>query len=143
ATKNAALCSALGEYLERLSTNYFYSDFYLGVDIAHDEFVHYPSEKWFLAGPDDSIPAGLMDEQMLALYGQNGELRFSHLYDMNSGNKERGVVAVPFVRQSDQQTVYVPVNLIANLFASNGMSAGNSIYEARVQALSEIFERAV
>src|SRR5690606_31830632 len=80
ASKNAALCSALGEYLERLSTNYFYSDFYLGVDIAHDEFVHYPSEKWFLAGPDDSIPAGLMDEQMLALYGQNGELRFSHLY---------------------------------------------------------------
>lgn len=143
ATKLAALCSALGEYMERLSTNYFYSDFYLGEDIANSEFVHYPDEKWFQPGPNDSIPQGLMDETFLRYYSNNGELRFSHLYDTNSGHKERGVVAVPFIRQSDKQTVYVPVNLIANLFVSNGMSAGNTIYEARVQALSEIFERAV
>ena len=47
ATKDAALCSALGEYLERLSTNYFYNDYYLGEDIGEGEFVHYPNEKWF------------------------------------------------------------------------------------------------
>jgi ribosomal protein S12 methylthiotransferase accessory factor len=143
ATKAAALCSALGEYLERLSTNYFYSDFYLGQQIAEGEFVHYPREKWFKAGPKDSIPAGLMDQHLLDVYGNDGELRFSHLHDTNSGALERGVCALPFVRQSDQQTVYVPVNLIANIFVSNGMSAGNTIEEARVQALSEIFERAV
>jgi ribosomal protein S12 methylthiotransferase accessory factor len=143
ASKNAALCSALGEYLERISTNYFYSDFYLGEELANSSFVHYPNEKWFRPGPNDTIPKGLMDEHLLKIYGQNGELKFSHLYDTNSGNTKRGVVALPFVRQSDQQTVYVPVNLIANLFVSNGMSAGNTIPEARVQALSEIFERAV
>lgn len=143
ASKNAALCSALGEYLERISTNYFYSDFYLGDELANSSFVHYPNEKWFQPGPNDTIPKGLMDEHLLRIYGQNGELKFSHLYDTNSGNTKRGVVALPFVRQSDQQTVYVPVNLIANLFVSNGMSAGNTIPEARVQALSEIFERAL
>ena len=143
ATKNAALCSALGEYLERISTNYFYSDFYLGEEISNAEFVHYPQEKWFKAGPKDSIPKGLMDEYLRKIYGNDGELKFSHLYDTNSGNKERGVVALPFVRQSDKQTVYIPVNLIANIYVSNGMSAGNTIPEARVQALSEIFERAV
>lgn len=143
ATKAAALCSALGEYLERLSTNYFYSDFYLGQQIAEGEYVHYPTEKWFKAGPNDSIPADLMDQHLLDVYGNNGELRFSHLHDTNSGVLERGVCALPFVRQSDQQTVYVPVNLIANIFVSNGMSAGNTIAEARVQAVSEIFERAV
>lgn len=142
-TKNAALCSALGEYIERISTNYFYSDFYLGEKIAHDEFVHYPSEKWFKGDSTDSIPEGLMDERLLDIYGNGGELKLSHLFDTNSGNKERGVCALPFVRQSDQKTVYIPVNLIANIFVSNGMSAGNTIYEARVQALSEIFERAV
>ena len=142
-SKNAALCSALGEYLERISTNYFYSDFFLGDEVAQSEFVHYPSEKWFSPGPDDTIPQGLMDEHMLEIYGQDGELKFSHLYDTNSGRRERGVCALPFVRQSDQKTVFVPVNLIANLFVSNGMSAGNTIHEARVQALSEIFERAV
>lgn len=143
ASKNAALCSALGEYLERISTNYFYSDYYLGEEIAKSDFVHYPNEKWFKPGADDSLPEGLMDENFLNYYHNDGELRFSHLYDTNSGNTERGLCAIPFVRQSDKETIYVPVNLIANLFVSNGMSAGNTINEARVQALSEIFERAV
>jgi ribosomal protein S12 methylthiotransferase accessory factor len=35
------------------------------------------------------------------------------------------------------------MNIIGNLYVSNGMSAGNTITEARVQALSEIFERSV
>jgi ribosomal protein S12 methylthiotransferase accessory factor len=56
---------------------------------------------------------------------------------------ERGVCALPFVRQSDQEVVYFPVNLIENLFVSNGMSAGNTLAETQVQCLSEIFERAV
>ena len=137
ATKAAALCSALGEYLERLSTNYFYSDFYLPVD---GEFVHYPQEKWFTS-PDDSIPQGLMDKHLLEVYGNQGELKLSNLVDTNS--ERVGVCALPFVRQSDQKTVFIPVNLIANIFVSNGMSAGNTLMEARVQALSEIFERAV
>jgi ribosomal protein S12 methylthiotransferase accessory factor len=47
------------------------------------------------------------------------------------------------VRQSDGETVYFPSNLIENLYASNGMSAGNTLAEAQVQCLSEIFERAV
>jgi len=41
----------------------------------------------------------------------------------------------------DGQTVLYPVNLIGNLYVSNGMSAGNTLMEARTQALSEIFER--
>ena len=47
------------------------------------------------------------------------------------------------MRQSDGEVVYFPSNLIENLFVSNGMSAGNTLAEAQVQCLSEIFERAV
>jgi len=47
------------------------------------------------------------------------------------------------VRQSDGEVVYFPSNLIENLYLSNGMSAGNTLAEAQVQCLSEIFERAV
>ncbi|MEX0798291.1 MAG: OsmC domain/YcaO domain-containing protein [Bacteriovoracaceae bacterium] len=143
ATKDAALCSALGEYLERISNNYFYSDYYLGEEIANGDFVHYPSEKWFKPNADDSLPEGLMDETLLAAYNKEGELQASHLIDTNSGNNERGICALPYQRQSDKETVYIPANLIGNLFVSNGMSAGNTIHEARVQCLSEIFERAV
>lgn len=143
ATKKAALCSALGEYLERLSTNYFYNDYYLGKESAQADFVHYPNEKWFSPNPSPELPEGLMDNYLLNIYNPEGELKFDHLIDTNSGNTQRGICALPYIRQSDQEVVYIPVNLIGNLFVSNGMSAGNSRYEARVQAISEIFERAV
>ena len=141
-TKEAALCSALGEYLERISCNYFYSDYYLGSEISNEKFVHYPDEKWFpLKG--DSIDPDLMDDYLKKIYHLDGQLKSNHLIETNSGNISRGICALPFIRQSDHHSIYIPVNLIANLYVSNGMSAGNSKYEARVQCLSEIFERAV
>ena len=143
ASKESALCSALGEYIERISCNFFYNDYYFGEEIAHSDFVHYPNEKWFKAGPDDALPEGLLDEHCLNLYNPEDDLRASHLIDTNSGLVERGICALPFTRSSDQKTVYFPSNLIENLFVSNGMSAGNTLYEAQVQCLSEIFERAV
>ena len=142
-TKESALCSALGEYIERMSCNFFYNDYYFGEEIANSKFVHYPNEKWFKAGPDDALPEGLMDEKCLRLYNPDNELRASHLIDTNSGHSERGICALPFTRNSDLETVYFPSNLLENIFVSNGMSAGNNLYEAKVQCLSEIFERAV
>lgn len=142
-TKQSALCSALGEFIERLNCNFFYNDQYFGEALANAEFVHYPNERWFQPGPDDALPAGLLDDHCWAIYNPDGELRGSHLIDTNSGNVERGICAIPYVRQSDGQTVYFPSNLIENLFLSNGMSAGNNPHEAHVQCLSEIFERAV
>ena len=143
ATKESALCSALGEYIERMSCNFFYNDYYFGEEIANSKFVHYPDEKWFKAGAEDALPEGLMDEKCLQLYNPDGELRASHLIDTNSGLTDHGICALPFTRSSDQETVYFPSNLIENLFVSNGMSAGNNLYEAKVQCLSEIFERAI
>ncbi|OPX55861.1 ribosomal protein S12 methylthiotransferase accessory factor [Oceanospirillum multiglobuliferum] len=143
ATKESALCSALGEFIERLNCNFFYNDQYFGEEIANSEFVHYPFEKWFKAGPRNALPEGLLDDYCLSIYNAEGDLRASHLIDTNSGNTERGICAIPYVRQSDGETVYFPSNLIENLFLSNGMSAGNNIHEAQVQCLSEIFERAV
>ncbi|KEF32644.1 Putative cytoplasmic protein [Marinobacter nitratireducens] len=143
ATKESALCSALGEFIERLNCNFFYNDQYFGEEIANADFVHYPEEKWFKPGPEDELPEGILDEHCLAIYNPDGELRGSNLIDTNSGRVDRGICALPFVRQSDGETIYFPSNLVENLFLSNGMSAGNTQYEAQVQCLSEIFERAV
>jgi ribosomal protein S12 methylthiotransferase accessory factor len=142
-TKESALASALGEYIERLNCNHFYNDQYWGEDIANAPFVHYPDERWFKPGARDALPAGILDAHCLAIYNADGELRGSHLYDTNSGNVKRGICSLPYVRQSDGEVVYFPSNLIDNLFLSNGMSAGNTLVEAQVQCLSEIFERAV
>ena len=142
-TKESALASALGEFIERLNCNFFYNDQFWGEEIANAEFVHYPEEKWFKPGENDELPQGILDEYCLEIYNPDDELLGSHLYDTNSGNTERGICALPFIRQSDAETVYIPSNLIENLFLSNGMSAGNTLAEAQVQCLSEIFERAV
>lgn len=142
-TKESALASALGEFIERLNCNFFYNDQFWGEEIANAEFVHYPDEKWFKPGPNGELPKEILDEYCLEIYDPEKELLGTHLYDTNSGNIERGICSLPFVRQSDGETVYFPSNLIENLYLSNGMSAGNTLEEAQVQCLSEIFERAV
>ncbi len=111
--------------------------------MANAAFVHYPNERWFQPGADNALPAGILDDYCVGIYNPDGELRGAHLIDTNSGNVQRGICSLPFVRQSDGAVVYFPSNLIENLFASNGMSAGNTLAEAQVQCLSEIFERAV
>ena len=143
ATKESALASALGEYIERLSNNHFYAGSFWGEDLANASFVHYPNERWFQSGPKDALPAEILDAYSLQIYNPDGELRASHLVDTNSGNVVRGICSLPYERQSDGEIIYFPSNLIENLYGSNGMSAGNTLAEAQVQCLSEIFERAV
>jgi len=141
-SEKACLASALGEYFERLSCNYFFADFYLGEKHSNSEFVHYPNEKWFDATGEE-MPAGLMDESLWQHFDPNNELTPDQLFDTNSGSGERGICAVPYQRLRDNEPVYIPINVIGNIFVSNGMSAGNTQNEARVQGLSEVFERYV
>jgi len=141
-TKKSCLASALGEYFERLSCNYFFADFYLGEDFAKAEFVHYPNERWFKAeGTSDELPDGLLDEKLWAYYDPDKELTASKIFDTNSGTGERGICACPYHRQRDGKSIWFPINIIGNSYVSNGMSAGNTKNEARVQSLSEVFER--
>lgn len=142
ATKKACLASALGEYFERLSCNYFFADFYLGEDFAQGEFVHYPDERWFPTD-SDTMPSELLNDELWDFYDPERALSPQQLFDTNSGTGERGICALPYVCQRDNKTVWFPVSIIGNLYVSNGMSAGNTKNEARVQALSEVFERYV
>ncbi len=142
ASEKACLASALGEYFERLSTNYFFADFYLGREIARGDFVHYPDERWFDPA-DPAFRERVLTPELWRHYDPEDEIDPAALFDTNSGAGERGICCLPYRRHGDDATVWFPVNVIANLYVSNGMSAGNSANEARVQALSEIFERAI
>lgn len=140
ASKLAARASALGEYFERLGTNYLWTDFYLGENIANANWVHYPNEQWFAVDGDD-WPSAILTPELQQFYNPEGTVPASQLVDLNSGNQERGICTIPYTRLSDGKTVLFPVNLIGNIYVSNGMSAGNTMMEARTQALAEIFER--
>jgi ribosomal protein S12 methylthiotransferase accessory factor len=141
ATKLACMASALGEFFERLSTNYFWTHFYLGPTVAAMPFVHYPQEKWFAPPKNGKWPKEILNPKLHQFYNPDSSIHNSLLIDFNSGNADRGICAIPYVRQSDSAVTYIPVNIIGNLYVSNGMSAGNTPKEARTQALSEIFER--
>ncbi|MEO6983790.1 MAG: 30S ribosomal protein S12 methylthiotransferase accessory factor YcaO [Paralcaligenes sp.] len=141
ATELAARASAYGEFFERLSTHYFWTHFYLGETRANRPFVHYPQERWFAPSSDGKWPDEMLNPQLHALYNPEGEIDADVLVDLNSGHVERGICTLPYTRLRDGAQVYIPVNIIGNLYVSNGMAAGNTLMEARTQALSEIFER--
>ncbi len=126
----ASMASALGEYIERLQTNHFFADFYL----PHRRY--YPDEVAFDLG------GNYLNNALRQVYDPDDELSEEDLIDFNSDYQDK-IVSLPFVSYSTKESVYFPLNLLNNLYASNGLAAGNTPQEAQVQALSEIFERYV
>ncbi|MET3133264.1 ribosomal protein S12 methylthiotransferase accessory factor [Oxalobacteraceae bacterium GrIS 1.11] len=143
ATELAARASAYGEFFERLGTHYFWTHFYLGETRAKRPFVHYPQERWFAPTEDGQWPAEMLNPELHAFYNPDSEIDGEVLVDLNSGNVERGICTLPYTCLRDESVAYIPVNIIGNLYVSNGMAAGNTLMEARTQALSEIFERSI
>ncbi len=144
ASQKAALASALGEFCERLATNYYFADYYLGKNWhAKHGFVHYPQEKWLPLSENIAQNAEFLSPELKKHYDPNNEIAVDTLLDLQSANENSGVALLPFVRETDQATVYIPQSIIHNLYVSNGLSAGNTFSEAKVQGLSEVFERFV
>ena len=107
ASQLAARASALGEYFERLSTNYFWTHFYLGEKIANKDFVHYPNEQW-IPLKSDKWPTELLTPELQQFYNPEGTCPASNLIDLNSGNKKRGICAIPYTRLRDGKSVLFP-----------------------------------
>ena len=124
----ASMASALGEYIERLQTNNFFVDFHL------PNRKYYPDEIAFEFG------GAYLNDELRLLYDANEDLNDEDLVDYNSDYEDK-IVALPFTKQSDGEIVYIPINILNNLYLSNGLATGNTPQEAQVQALSEIFER--
>jgi ribosomal protein S12 methylthiotransferase accessory factor len=125
---DASMASALGEYIERLQTNNFFIDFHLG------KRKYYPDEVAFAFG------GAYLNDALRQMYDPDGELTDEDLVDFNSDYDDK-IVALPFSKRSTGETVYFPLNILSNLYVSNGLATGNTPQEAQVQALSEIFER--
>lgn len=143
ASRKATLASALGEFFERLETNYFFSDFYLESKLIQPrndqawvkEGLYFPNEKVFsLANYRDCLTPKLWQ-----VYDPDQQLKAEDLLSLNDATDD--IRCLPLTEASSGKTVYFPMNLFSNLYASNGLSAGNTDEEAMVQGLSEVFER--
>ncbi|MFP4252113.1 MAG: YcaO-like family protein [Guyparkeria sp.] len=144
ATREAAFASALGEFVERLASQYFFADFHWHRESASVDgcTLHDPAERWFTIKAPGERPEGLLDDRLWSFYGGDGVETSADWGDLNSGVRD-GICALPFVRQRDGKTIYFPVNVVGNLYVSNGLSAGNTLAETHTQGLSEVFERSV
>lgn len=120
--------SALGEHIERLQTNNCFIDFHL------PNRAYYPDQKVFEFGGEYLSPS------LHVIYNPSDELSHEDFVDFNSDYEDK-IVALPFQSVFSQEKVYIPLNILSNLYVSNGLASGNTPDEAKVQALSEIFER--
>lgn len=135
ASEKACWASGLGEFIERLTTNYFFSDFYLGNRENSEDWLYYPNEKQ-LALEDFRE---CLTPELWALYDPENEWDAESLLSFN--DDADFIRAIEMLESGTGNKVYFPMNLFSNLYASNGLSAGNTLEEAKVQGLSEIFER--
>jgi ribosomal protein S12 methylthiotransferase accessory factor len=79
----------------------------------------------------------------MPLFGKTAQDVSDDLLEKMSFGQEEGVGTAPFYAVKARETVYLPEDIIKYFTGSNGMAAGNSLEEAIVQGLSEIFERYV
>ncbi|UQB43384.1 YcaO-like family protein [Thiomicrospira microaerophila] len=136
ASRKATLASALGEFLERLSTHYFFSDYYLEPALENKQaWLYYPNEKAF----EQQDYKQCLNPALWSIYDPHQEIQAEHLLSFNDNSDM--IRALEMRHAANDEVIYVPMNLLSNLYASNGLSAGNSRFEAAVQGLSEIFER--
>ena len=126
----ASIASAYGEYIERLQTNNFFIDFYL------PNRIYYPDAVAF------DFKGNYLNKELKKIYNPNKDLEEKDLVDFNSDYMDK-ILALPFINQTNNEQTYIPINILSNLFVSNGLATGNTPNEAKVQALSEIFERYV
>lgn len=151
-SREACLAGALGEFFERLATNFYFSDYFLDnskTAATAPDFLFYPDEQWFPCSPEEPPPAEnrhgveLFGDGLRQFYDPDDQLTAADLADHNSDPGRGGICALPFTNLETGQKIFLPVGVLNNLYVSNGMAAGNSATEASAQALAEILERHV
>jgi ribosomal protein S12 methylthiotransferase accessory factor len=83
---------------------------------------------------------GYLNNELMGIYDPTRELSMDELIDFNSDYEDK-IVALPFKKLSSDEVIYFPINILSNLYVSNGLATGNTTQEAQVQSLSEILER--
>ncbi len=139
-----ATASAYAELMERMNN---------GILTMTDKSDDMSGETGFREFPDEKLmtPAEILahpdpfTERALPLFGAKdycSQLRFLNTITSMYGEGNRKIPCVPFADPTENRILYLPHPLVLMITGSNGMAAGNTLEEAMVQGLSEIFERA-
>jgi len=140
-TREYATASAYAELIERVQNLHFIG-YGLGATnkSSSEEFIVAPDE--ININKEDLIQTNFF--RMICPEGETERLciALSKLEEETYGNRH-SFLSLPFFDIDSLAAVPLPYNLYRFIYGSNGMSAGNTIEEAIVQAISEIMERYV
>lgn len=137
-TKDSAIVSAYCEFLERLISGFFFYDYTFEHIKYNDNFLSSDEVKVSSEDYKDII----LNNDLWRFYDPDKDLEFHNLIDSNSLFNDT-ILTLPFYSFDKTERVLFPLELVKNIYASNGLSVGNSKKEAMVQGLSECIERGV
>jgi len=118
-----ALNSAYGEMCERILTRNFLEEYYINS-----------------LYPEAIVTDRFLNDKLKEFYKIH-ELEKEELIDFNSDVFD--ILSIPFTNPKSGEIVYFPINIIQNLYASNGMAFYNDLKKAYYNAKTEIIERFV
>ncbi len=141
-TEELARASAYGEFIERLQGGLF---FYKFQSLVREESMNIhafaPDAKYMTVEElfenaewvdlvVESCNSPSVDRDTVAEYCK--------VYSLSSDGR---ILAVPFYSIFEKRSVYLPINFVDQIYATNGCCVGNTKEEAWVHALSEMMER--
>jgi ribosomal protein S12 methylthiotransferase accessory factor len=141
-----ASASGYAELMERIQNNILTFASFRPRVREHGDFCAFPDEK--------SVPVTELIEQndpyLALLFEKLGcndpiskqviMMNYAGMFEKRNDGK---IMAVPFADITDGKVVYLPIDVVMSVCGSNGMAAGNTIEEAIVQGMSEVYERYV
>ncbi|MGL1891888.1 MAG: YcaO-like family protein [Spirochaetaceae bacterium] len=139
-TKENAIASAYCEFLERLGTGYFFSDYAIDGLFDNNKWIYSPDE--VKVKKSKEFKENILNKKLWSFYDPENLLDYEQLIDSGCCNPEV-LITLPFNNSFDNSDTLFPIELLRNLYASNGLSAGNSETETLTQGLSECIERGV
>ena len=141
-TKELARASAYGEFIERLQGGLF---FYKFQSLVREESMNIhafaPDAKYMTVEElfKDAEWVDLVVESCNSpLVDRDTVAEYCKVYSLSTDGK---ILAVPFYSVFEKKSVYLPINFVDQIYATNGCCVGNTKEEAWVHALSEMMER--
>ncbi|GAB6044677.1 hypothetical protein JCM11957_02750 [Caminibacter profundus] len=122
-SETEALNSAYGEMCERIITRNFLEEYYINGLYS-----------------DAIITNNFLNTQLYDFY-EIQNLEKEDLFDFNSDIFD--ILSIPFSNVKTGEIVYFPINIIHNLYASNGMAFHTTLKKAYYNAKCEVIERFV
>ncbi len=139
-----ACASGYAELMERMQNNLLALRMPRPRVSAHGEFREFPDEKVMsiseLLEQNDPFFGHIFES-----LGYSDPFRKQHFISRMASlfehRRDGMITCVPYADLSGDRIVYLPDYIVINVFGSNGMAAGNTIEEAMVQGMCEIYER--